>query len=514
MKTYGQYLFYTCVATLWIALAVILPDFLDNPVTGWHGIATIGVYVVAVSIVSWFLIYLAALHKYVAAVALPIYGMVGAAVSYYRVMYRVTITPLMLDCIFHTNIEEASGVITWGLIVWVLANIAVGIALVVWRWRITPPCHAWWHALAAAALLLVYYHSHSRLHQSLNQRYPMHIVESMRQYIHLQNQRRTPHVLPHYIATSSLDSLDIVVVIGESMRADHLSINGYNRPTTPLLQQRENLVSLPNMYSEHTHTLASVPVLLTRADSLHPSYQFSETSFAAILRQEGYHTAWISNQDLGETFASFPAECDTTIWLNAGKSVFVFSGWYDEELLLAMDQQLAMKHHKNLLILHAIGSHWYYNNHVPTPHQYFQPVTDNRVVTSNTRQQVINSYDNTARYMDMVVDSMIQRLEERCAVLLYISDHGESLGEDGYWLHAAGAETTKNPACFVWYSDSFAQQYPQKVSALHANHQKRYRTDFLFHSVLSLANIYIPDTAQITMDIFQTHHEFPTNHMD
>lgn len=495
---------YVSVSTLWIALAVILPDFLDNPITQLRGIFTIGIYVVAVSIVSWLLIYLFSINKHVAALFLPLYGMIGAAVSYYRVMYRVTITPLMLDCIFHTNMEEASGVITWGLIVWIITNLGVGIALGMWRWRITTPRHGWWHIITAIGLLIMYYHSHSRLHQSLNQRYPMHIVESMRQYVNLQVQRQKPHQIPNYIANSSVDSLDIIVIIGESMRADHLSMNGYKRLTTPLLAKQDNLVSFPKIYTEHTHTLASVPVLLTRSDSLHPEYQFLETSFAAILRQEGFHTAWISNQDLGETFASFPAECDTTIWLNSGKSVFVFSGWYDEELWPAMDQQLALQHKKNLLILHTIGSHWYYNNHVPTQYQYFQPVTDNRVVTDNTREQVINSYDNTVLYADMVVDSMIHRLENRCAILIYLSDHGESLGEDGYWLHAAGAEATKNPACFVWYSDTFAQHYPQKVAALHANHKQRYRTDFLFHSILSIADIYVQDSAQIKIDIFQS----------
>lgn len=504
MKKYWQYLLYVCMATVWVAITVVLPDFLDNPITGLRGVLTISVYVVAVSIVSWLWLYIASLNKYVAAVFVPLYGMIGATVSYYRMMYRVTITPLMLDCIFHTNMEEASGVITWSLIMWVMANLAIGIALVIWRWRLEKPKYAWLHALVATLLFGGYYHFNSRLHQSINQRYPMHIVESMRLYIHLQQQRQQPHQMPEYVVESAIDSLDIIVMIGESARADHWSLNGYHRLTNPLLSQRANVVSLPHVYSEHTHTLASVPVLLTRADSLHPEYQYSETSFAAILRNEGFHTAWISNQDLGETFAAFPAECDTIVWLNAGKSVFVFSGWYDEELLPEMDKQLAMEHAKNLLILHAIGSHWYYNNHVPEAHNYYQPITDNRVVTNNTQEAVINSYDNTIRYTDFVLDSVISRMEDRCAIVIYLSDHGESLGENGYWLHAAGAEETKYPACVIWYSDAFAQQYPDKIEALHANKNNRYRTDFLFHSVLSATGISVVDTNS-TINIFETY---------
>lgn len=505
MKRYCLYLVYVCVATLWIAITVVLPDFFDNPITGLRGVITISLYVVALSIVSWLWLYIASLNKYVAAVFVPLYGMIGATVSYYRVMYRVTITPLMLDCILHTNMEEALGVISWSLIVWVGANLLIGIALVIWRWRLKKPKYAWLHALVVLVIFVGYYHINGRLHQSINQRYPMHIVESMRQYVHLQQLRKQPHLMPKYVVNSSPDSLDVVVVIGESARADHFALNGYNRPTNPLLSQRTNIVSLPHIYSEYTHTLASVPVLLTRADSLHPEYQYSETSFAAILRNEGYHTAWISNQDLGDTFASFPAECDTVVWLNAGKSVFIFSEWYDENLLPEMGKQLAKENNKNLLILHTIGSHWYYNNHVPDMYNYFQPTTDNRVVTNNRHEAVINSYDNTIRYTDLVLDSIIARMKNRCAIVFYISDHGESLGENGNWLHAAGAEETKYPACVIWYSDVFAQQYPEKITALYANKNNRYRTDFLFHSVLSAAGISVVDIDS-TMNIFETYH--------
>ena len=168
MKRYCLYLVYVCVATLWIAITVVLPDFFDNPITGLRGVITISLYVVALSIVSWLWLYIASLNKYVAAVFVPLYGMIGATVSYYRVMYRVTITPLMLDCILHTNMEEALGVISWSLIVWVGANLLIGIALVIWRWRLKKPKYAWLHALVVLVIFVGYYHINGRLHQSIN----------------------------------------------------------------------------------------------------------------------------------------------------------------------------------------------------------------------------------------------------------------------------------------------------------------------------------------------------------
>lgn len=456
---------------------------------------TIVCYVCALSLLSFFLLYAAGLNRYVSAVFYPIYGIIGAGVSYYRVAYRITVTPLILDCVFHTNAQEALSVISWQMIAWIALNSCISVALTVWRWHLKAPRHAYIHAIVALLLMVGYYFCNSCLQRSLNQRFPMSIVESFRQYYSVAQIRNEKRTTPAYYCreTAATDTLDIVLVIGESMRADHLQLNGYTRETNPRLSKRTNVVSFPNIYSQYTHTLASVPVLLTRADSLHPEYQYTETSFAAILRQQGYHTAWISNQDMGETFAHFPLECDTAIWVNAGKSTYVFSGWYDEELLPYIDRQLHLEYPRNLMILHTIGSHWYYNNHVTADFNKFLPITDNRVVTNNSLEQVLNSYDNTACYLDFFLDSLVQRFENRCAVVFYLSDHGESLGEEGMFLHATGAEATKNPACVVWYSDKFADQYPEKIRALRSNSHRRYRTDFLFHSLLFSADISVAE---------------------
>ena len=176
MREFFKYFIYVSIATLWVALFVVLPDFLDNPIEGFWGIITIATYVLAVSVISFLIVYLLSINKYAAAVCLPLYYMFGAAVSYYRVKFRVTITPLILDCILNTNVEEASGVITWSFIFWILLNIGVGICLVLWRWRIESPQRIWLHVLCVIILFVGYYYGNNRLRQSINQRYPMHIV--------------------------------------------------------------------------------------------------------------------------------------------------------------------------------------------------------------------------------------------------------------------------------------------------------------------------------------------------
>jgi glucan phosphoethanolaminetransferase (alkaline phosphatase superfamily) len=176
--------------------------------------------------------------------------------------------------------------------------------------------------------------------------------------------------------------------------------------------------------------------------------------------------------------------------LNAAKSAYVFDSWYDETMIPIMDSLLLRNHDaRQLVVLHSIGSHWYYNLHVPPKWQIFQPLTTNRIITNNEKEQVINSYDNTVVYLDVLLDSLIASLEHRNAVLLYISDHGEALGDNGEWLHAGYAEPLHNPACVIWYSDRYAQLFPEKIQALQANRYKRYRTDFFYHSVLSAVGI-------------------------
>lgn len=266
-KTYFNYLLFVAVSTTWIGLAVVLPDFFDNPTNGIRGVMTIVCYVCALSLLSFFLLYAAGLNRYVSAVFYPIYGIIGAGVSYYRVAYRITVTPLILDCVFHTNAQEALSVISWQMIAWIALNSCISVALTVWRWHLKAPRHAYIHAIVALLLMVGYYFCNSCLQRSLNQRFPMSIVESFRQYYSVAQIRNEKRTMPAYYCreTAATDTLDIVLVLGESMRADHLQLNGYTRETNPRLSQRTNVVSFPNIYSQYTHTLWQVFLCCLRA---------------------------------------------------------------------------------------------------------------------------------------------------------------------------------------------------------------------------------------------------------
>lgn len=502
VKPFVKYLIWSIVATLWATICFVVPDFIDNPIDDIRTTITIGAYILALGIASFWIIYLIGINKYVTWLLLPIFALGGATVSYYRVAFHATITPMIIDATLHTNGGTIAGVISWPLIIWLLFNTVVAISFCLWRMRLHQLQFAWIHALVTILLLFTYYNANSRLKISINQRYPYNVIHSYIEYTKQQQQLHTDRKILAYRTTQISDSLDVIFILGEAARADHLYLNGYNRQTTPLLACRNNVVSLSHIYSEHTYTSTSVPVILSPADSIHPDRTGTYNSFIRTMNEIGFQSSWISNQDNGRTYFSFIHEADTIIFPNASKSVFVFDPWYDEQLLPALDSLMAINRTHRLYVIHAIGSHWYYNLHVPPQWQSYQPTTNNRIVTNNTNEQIVNAYDNTIRYLDVFADSIIQRFVNRNAILIYLSDHGELLGEKGNYLHAAEGDALHYPACFIWYSNKYATANPEKIEALIANRDKRYRTDFLYFSILSAAGIEAEGNNN-SLDIFK-----------
>lgn len=484
-----KYNIWVIAVTLWYTICFIAPYFHDIPAEGLKGIAAVIVYICACGLGTYFLLYLIGINRYINAALLPLLSFLGATLSFYRIGYSATLTPMLIDVILHTNMEEAIGVTSWQVVVWDVVNILIACAFVIIRWKKITLTYSWLHALCALTLGLICFFCNDRLQESLCQRFPYNIPYNIHEYVSLQQSYRANRRIPEFEMLEDNDSISIVLIIGEAARADHIQINGYERETTPRLKARKNIISFPYIHCDQTHTLASLPYILTRADSANADYQYSETSFISVFKECGYHTSWISNQDLGSTFSMYLNECDTSVFVNADKTVYVFSQWLDEELIPVMAEVKDKGSDKSLIILHTIGSHWYYNNHVREDMKIFLPTTVNKVVTANSTEQFVNSYDNTIYYMDFFIDSVISTLENRNSIIIYQSDHGEALGEDGYFLHANGSEFVKNPACFIWYSDKYAATHPDKIKALIANKDKRYRTDYVFYSILYAAGI-------------------------
>lgn len=517
-----KYTLFVLVVSAVCTLLFDAVDFVDNPISGAMGMAEIVAYCMVIFVANVFFVSALASYRWLFAITFPVYSLLGATLAYFRISSSAVLTPMLIDVTLHHDVHEGMELITWQLVLLLLFAILLTSCAVWYRFKKIKISYKWaWAAcLTSFVVMLCYINCNYRVRSGCINRYPYSVYKAMVEYIdgyHGTVKRvnpfsidaKTKPVTPNTATTVSdtiqadiKDSLTIVLVLGESLRANHLGLNGYERNTSPNLSRQTNLVSFPNIYSEYTHTNRSLPHILTRADSVNTERAFTETSFVPKFASQGFKTIWLSNQELAHTYADFINECDTAVYVHPEKSPFVYSPFYDVDMLPYLYRRLEENNQRDLIIFHTIGSHWYYNLHVPDSLVRFTPVTDNRNVKFNTLSQIINSYDNTIVATDSFLSQVISSLQNRNAILIFLSDHGEALGEDGVFLHANDAESIKHPAMFVWMSEKYKNTNPVRFGKMLNNSKKHYRTDFLFPSILDAANIETA-VADTTISIFR-----------
>lgn len=285
-------------------------------------------------------------------------------------------------------------------------------------------------------------------------------------------------------------NLNIILVIGESVRADHMSLNGYHKNTNPLLSKQKNLVSFHKVYTPFTFTAQSLPQILTDKSISDKEKKQEAVSLFSVLNKTTFTSEWIGNQSLEKSYKDIIYSNSSKVIIDEFHSFLSFKKEKDLALLdyFSLDDSLA---DNKISTFHMIGSHWYYNARITSDFEYFKPIITSKYLGSSTKEALINSYDNTILYLDNFLNILIEKLKKSSqkTILIYISDHGETLGEDDKWLHAQEHEASKNPAMLVWYSDNFEKSYPIKIDKMKLKKNDSITTDFLFHSVLDLSNI-------------------------
>lgn len=184
-------------------------------------------------------------------------------------------------------------------------------------------------------------------------------------------------------------------------------------------------------------------------------------------------------------------ECDTCIINKPQLSDFSNTKKLDSDLLPPLTSLITNRNNQ-LIIAHLAGNHWWYNAHFPDNMAVFKPIMTNKVFSYENREKMINSYDNVTLFTDQVLDKFLAQLEDQRAVVIFLSDHGESFGENDKWLHANDVETETNPACFIWMSKKYKTGYPAIATNAEKNRLGQYETAFLFHSILHAAQITSP----------------------
>jgi lipid A ethanolaminephosphotransferase len=296
-------------------------------------------------------------------------------------------------------------------------------------------------------------------------------------YVHQYKKNEKEILLPNATIKDNQKSV-VVLVIGESARSQNFSLYGYGKNTNPLLSKIPN-VSHFNATSGATYTTAGVKCILehTNTDELYeilPNYLY-RNNVDVIWRTTNWGEPPVHIKDYQNKEALMP-NCK-------GEGCN-----YDEILLSGLKEQiLASKKNKILIVLHTSTSHGpTYSQKYPPQFETFKPVCNSVELSKCSQTELINAYDNTIVYTDYILSKVIEDLKQLTAyksAMIFISDHGESLGENNLLpLSIAPKEQYEIPF-IVWLSDNSSKQYkPNKV--LSQNH--------VFHSILNFLNIQSP----------------------
>lgn len=238
-----------------------------------------------------------------------------------------------------------------------------------------------------------------------------------------------------------------ILIIGESVRRDHLSIYGYPHDTTPnLMKEKNNLILFKNVYSPAPVTILSVPISLSNIglEQLQDKNHYAD-NIVSLANHAGFKTYWLSNQGKGNQKTSVISVIAN---MAQNKKWNDFIG-YDEELLPYLDKALnEPSTQKKFIILHTYGSHEPACNRFP-----------NQDFKKFTQQEDDNCYDSSIAYTDKLINSIIEKVKDKPASILYFSDHAlQRLDKNREVRYHHGVNTPRKEAydipLFIWYSSS------------------------------------------------------------
>jgi len=431
-------------------------------------------------------VYIFSLFHKIFRILFPVLFIIIASLSFWVYTQDITIGVALIQATLEANTDIAIDVLSLEFILYL--SVAL-VSLLLWIRKFK---HSKFSTIKSPLLVVaiigisVFFLVENYKYGTLKRKLPYNVYYSFVSYLKKPNLKLKD--VKENILTKE-ENLHIIFVLGESLRADHLSLNGYHRNTLPKLTQQKNLVSFQKVYTPLTYTAISVPQILTDK-SINETKSRELVSLYSVLEKANFSTEWIGNQSLEKSYENIVNTNKSVTIIDKFHSVLSFKKQKDLNLLQYFSVDSLPENNK-ISTLHMIGSHWYYNSRINTDFEHFKPIVTSKYVGASTKEQLINSYDNTILYLDYFLNDLINKLEKssKKTILIYLSDHGETLGEDGKWFHAQEHKASKNPAMLVWFSDNFEKSYPLKVDNMKLKKNDSITTDFLFHSILDLSNI-------------------------
>jgi len=291
------------------------------------------------------------------------------------------------------------------------------------------------------------------------------------------------------ITNSNNEPKLVIMVVGEATRADHFSLNGYKRDTNPLLK-KENIINLPYVSSCGTSTAHSVPCMFSIFDRDDYSYKkgiSTENVLDVLHHTNQIEILWRDNNSNSKGVAlRVPFEDYKTDQSNTICDIEC----RDEGMLVGLDEYIKKQKSKDILIvLHQMGNHGpAYNKRYTKEFKRFTPVCQTNQLEECSQESINNAYDNALLYTDYFLSKVIHLLKKynptHKTTMIYMSDHGESLGEHGLYLHGLpyfmAPEAQTHVGAVVWFGENNQKSIDPS---------KEYSHDNLFHTLLGLFNV-------------------------
>lgn len=442
--------------------------------------------------------------------------LVTACASYYMGRYAVYMDRPMLANVFATNLKEARELLGLGMVVHVLVFGVLPAALLWWpRLKLRPlaralAVRAGWvatsGALGVGSLLLVFADFASLMRNNQEMRYlitPGNIVASVS--ANLWSRAKRPDQARIVVGADARIAGPararpqlFVLVVGETARSQNFSLNGYGRPTNPELARR-NVISFPDAVACGTSTEVSLPCMFSSfgRSNYDEDKVLAHESVLHVLARAGVKVLWRDNQSgCKGVCAGRPVE-----QLDRAGVPALCSGdqCLDEVLLSGMEKVLRDRRGNLLVVMHQLGSHGpAYFKRYPPAFRRFQPDCQSEDLRLCSGAEITNAYDNSLLYTDFFLGKVIDFLQRaqttHDTAMLYVSDHGESLGEGGLYLHGmpyaiAPNEQTRVPFV-LWMSPRFRsalgvdeQCLRERARPEAASHEQ------LFHSLLGIFGV-------------------------
>lgn len=460
-------------------------------------------------------------YRYSAKFILIFCFLVASLTSYFSLSFGLTINQYVLLSAMHTNAEEVREVLNYKV---VLYFIIFGLlpSIVIYRLKIDYKIKYIFKIFKFQSLVFIllifvnfFIFSHEyeyvsrynkQIKTAVNPYYQIFLaVRLIRKDIIYANIKHIGILKEAVEARTTKEHKLLIVVVGESSRYDRWSLNGYKRETNPLLS-KEGVISL-SMYSCGTYTLYSVPCMFSEFGRKNYSYKkgIVYESIVDRISELGIYTFWLNTYFTSNQVAmhsNFKTVTSNVIYKNGD------SFEYDEELLKGLNKIVTKGDGKDILIvLHTVGSHYNYFNRYPKKFEKYKPICKKRIMSSCNLKYLENGYDNTILYTDYFLYKTIEFLKKHgnkyISAMVYLSDHGESLGEYGMFAHMAPYATSpvaqRHIPAILWFNKDAKKHF---INMAKIDRKKRYSHDYLFHTILGFfqvkTRLYKPN-----LDIFK-----------